>query len=68
MGTTKQRFIFKCAKGHITQKLFMLGTKIDEYDETTCDECLKSLEVRPAYVVSVDFTSTGAKSNGRHDP
>ena len=64
MGATKRRFTFKCSKGHLTQKLFMLGTRIDDYDETTCVECLKSLEVRPAYIVFADFTSDGAKSNG----
>jgi len=64
MGATRRRFIFKCAKGHITQKTFMLGTRIDDYDETTCEACLKNLEVRPAYIVFADFTSTGAKSNG----
>jgi hypothetical protein len=64
MAATRQRFTFKCSKGHITEKFFRLGTRIDDYDETTCAECLKSMEVRPAYIVFVDFTSTGAKSNG----
>ena len=65
MGATRRRFTFKCIKGHLTQKFFMLGTRIDDYDETTCEECLKSMEVRPAYIVCADFISTGAKSNGR---
>jgi hypothetical protein len=47
----------------------MLGVSIEHYDETTCEECLKSMEVRPAYIVSADFTSSGAKkSNGGHNP
>jgi len=68
MAATRRRFIFKCAKGHLTQKFFMLGVSIEDYDETTCEECLKGMEVRPAYIVSADFTTSGAKSNGRHDP
>ncbi len=67
MPATRRRFTFKCAKGHLTQKLFMLGVSIEDYDETTCEECLKSMEVRPAYIIGADFTS-GARSNGRHNP
>jgi hypothetical protein len=64
MAGTRRVFVFKCSKGHITEKFFMLGTRIDDYDETTCIECLGAQEVRPAYVISVDFCA-GAEMKKR---
>lgn len=65
MAATRRRFTFKCELGHLTEKYFMLGTRIDDYDETTCETCLKDLFVRPAYIVRVDFCSTEEQKNAR---
>jgi len=65
MATTRRRFTFKCELGHITEKFFMLGTRINDYDETTCETCLKDLFVRPAYVVSVDTCSVAEQNHER---
>lgn len=56
MGATKSVFKYKCALGHVTTKLYPLGTRIDDYDETSCVECL-----RPAYIVFACFTSAEKK-------
>jgi len=65
MATTRRRFRFKCELGHITEKFFMLGTDIDDYDETTCETCLKDLFVRPAYLIYVDTCSVAEQKHVR---
>ena len=54
-------FSFKCEKGHLMKVLFPPGTRIDDEDETTCTECLDAQEVKPAYVVCVEFKPEGKK-------
>jgi hypothetical protein len=61
MGTTRRRFIYKCEQGHLTTKIFPLGTRLDDEDETTCLECLKVSEVKATYLISADAFSAGAK-------
>jgi hypothetical protein len=61
MATTKQRFTYKCANGHVTEKVFPLGTRFDDYDETTCLECLNGSKVKPTYLVFAEAVSAGAK-------
>ena len=56
MGRTRHRFIFKCEQGHVTYEMFPLGTKFDDHDETTCQECLKTQNVKRAYLVYAEFT------------
>lgn len=54
MAKTMRRFLYKCVKGHVTSKLFPLGTRLDDYDETTCLKCLDNSEVKAAYLISAD--------------
>ena len=61
MGATGRTFVYKCTKGHVTKKSFPLGTKFDDEDETTCSECLKKSDLKPAYLVWAENTSAGAK-------
>jgi hypothetical protein len=42
-------------------KSFPLGTRIDDYDETTCAVCLDKGEVKPMYIVFAGFTSAEKK-------
>jgi hypothetical protein len=65
MGATKRTFQYKCARGHIMEKVFPLGTRFDDYDETTCPECLKTLDVKPTYLISADTVSDGEQRNGK---
>ena len=58
MGKTQSVYTFKCTKGHVFDRAVSLGTCIDDYDETTCDVCLKTQVVTTAYVISVGATST----------
>jgi hypothetical protein len=51
MARIRHLFIFKCAKGHVMQKTYPLGTRFDDYDETTCLECLKKIGLRPSYLI-----------------
>jgi hypothetical protein len=64
MGATKRLFTYKCENGHVTEKVFPLGTRFDDYDETTCPECLKTLEVKPTYLVYATAISVGERRNG----
>jgi hypothetical protein len=57
MGATRSLFKYKCVSGHVTTKVFALGTRINDYDETTCPECLKQGDVKPTYIVFAGFTS-----------
>jgi hypothetical protein len=50
-------FHYKCAKGHLMQDRFPLGTRLDDYNEATCRECLKKSEVMPTYLVWACCTS-----------
>jgi len=61
MGATRSLFKYKCEKGHLTTKTFPLGTRINDYDETTCKECLDQQEVKTAYIVFAGFTSAEKK-------
>ena len=45
----------------MTTKSFPLGTRIDDYDETTCKECLDKQELKAAYIVFAGFTSAEKK-------
>jgi hypothetical protein len=66
MGRTRHLFIFKCSKGHETEKIFPLGTRLEDYDETTCAECLKTNVVARAFVVFIcparEKTDGGSRS------
>lgn len=65
MGATQRLFIYKCVAGHLTEKVFPLGTRFDDHDETTCQECLLSLDVKPTYLISADAISAGERRNGK---
>jgi hypothetical protein len=47
-------FRYKCQKGHITKREFPRGTRVEDEDETTCLICLDDLDVKPAWVISVE--------------
>lgn len=61
MGKTRSLFLYKCVRGHLTEKTFPLGTRYDEYDETTCLKCLEQHDVKAAYLIYAKPTNTGAK-------
>jgi len=61
MGATRSVFKYKCEAGHLMTKSFPLGTRIDDYDETTCAVCLDKGEVKPMYIVFAGFTSAEKK-------
>ena len=61
MGATRGLFKYKCEKGHVTTKSYPLGTRIDDYDETTCKECLGRGELKTAYIVFAGWTSEHKK-------
>jgi hypothetical protein len=61
MGATRSVFKYKCAAGHLMTKVLPLGTRVDDYDETTCKDCLDQGEVKPAYIVFAGFTSAEKK-------
>lgn len=61
MAATQRLFIYKCIKGHVTQKLFPLGTRFDTSDEITCVQCFDSGEFQKAYLVYAEAITTGAK-------
>jgi hypothetical protein len=54
MPRTRHLFRFKCANGHVTEKSFPLGTRLEDEDETTCVECLKRGILKPAYVIFIE--------------
>jgi hypothetical protein len=56
-------FTFKCVKGHITEKEFPLGTRLEGRDEIPCEACLMADEVETAYVVFISAQSSGDVSN-----
>lgn len=64
MAKIRRLFSYKCEKGHAMSKWFPLGTRVSDHDETTCAECLKINEVRPAYVVFAEAKAED-RSNGR---
>lgn len=59
MTAARNVFQFKCKHGHLTEKTFALGTRVDDEDETTCSECLKKNILESAYVVSIRPTKKG---------
>ena len=63
MAKIRRCFSYKCEKGHVMTKWFPLGTRVDDFDEATCAQCLKTGDVGIAYVV---FTEAKAEdhSNG----
>ena len=61
MGKIRSQFMYKCKSGHVTEKTFPLGTRYDDYDETTCLKCLEQQEVATAYLVYAKPVATGAK-------
>lgn len=65
MARTKNLWIFKCAKGHKIETLYPLGTPIEDVDETTCAECLKTGAVERAYVVFICPAPKEKKDGGR---
>lgn len=62
MTATRNIFQFKCKQGHLMEKTFALGTRVDDEDETTCAECLTRGIVEPAYVVLIVPTTLKGKS------
>jgi hypothetical protein len=65
MGKTRSLFIYKCTRGHVTERTFPLGTKYDGEDETTCMPCLDSGDLNTAYLVWAEPTSAREKRNGK---
>lgn len=63
MGKTRSLFIYKCARGHVTERTFPLRTKYDGEDETTCMTCLDSGDLNTAYLVWAEPTSVREKRN-----
>lgn len=59
-------YTFKCDRGHVTERVFPPGTRVDDNDETTCDECLKSSVVATAYVVWIHSQTKGQPNGGLH--
>jgi hypothetical protein len=53
MRGIRKLFTYKCPKGHVTHVMFNPGIKIEDEDETTCSECLKTNVLEHAYVVFV---------------
>jgi hypothetical protein len=64
MGATRSIFKYKCEKGHLSEKTFPLGTRHDDYDETTCAECLHHNEVNFAYLIFATATSAKEQKHG----
>lgn len=66
MSSTRHLYLFKCPKGHKTEKAYPLGTRLDDIDETTCAECMKNHVVMTAYVVFIcplkDKSNDGIRS------
>jgi hypothetical protein len=66
MSSARHLYVFKCVKGHKTEKAYPLDTRLDDIDETTCAECLKNYEVTTAYVVFIypltDKNNDGTRS------
>lgn len=54
MAGIPHKFTFKCTKGHITERVYPPGTRIEDNDETTCEKCLGVSEVTIAYVIGVE--------------
>lgn len=64
MSRIRRLFTFKCVKGHVMEKTYPIGTRLDDYDETTCTECLNASEVKPAYLVFARDKSEKEQGNG----
>ena len=68
MSGMRQLYTFKCPKGHVTHIMFPSGTKIDDEDETTCAECLKTNAVAAAYVVFVRAETDKERQDAKRKP
>jgi hypothetical protein len=55
MGRPRRVFTFRCGKGHQFDRPFPLNVKLEDEDETTCEECLKTQVLETAYVVDIRF-------------
>lgn len=57
MAATRRMFAYKCSKGHLTSATFPLGTRMDDFDERPCTECIKVDVLETAYLIYVDVTN-----------
>jgi hypothetical protein len=67
MPRTRHLYIFKCFKGHQTEKTMPLGTPLENQDEVVCSECLKNNILATAYVVFI-CPEPKSKENGGSRP
>jgi hypothetical protein len=64
MAATRNLYLFKCPKGHQTEATYPLGARIEDIDETTCAECLKTGVLTTAYIVFICPTPKGRTNGG----
>jgi len=43
-------FEFKCARGHLTEKVYPPGTSYDKHAQISCPTCLKNYDLEVAYL------------------